>query len=267
MVGPSITPTGETFTRIWSAPRSPGAELRRGTDYPGRGGHRQRRPACLSYCRQRQTRISGREALSSIADEHPVVKLLGTIELIGRARRHRERCSVECWLLENPGGTAMMMSVTDGDGTRRSNMSRCAWLGGRPAPIFRTPTGAHPARRITSDWERFKRSSAASESGTNASLVRPRTARGAPLADAAPGQCVGRQLRRDVIATISDIAVRLPALKPAPGLGRAIEGIGCGRRMNSSPQQISSLTAGRRRLADRLVMQRPADAPRHSGEP
>ena len=216
--------------------------------------------------------------MSSIAGtEHPVVKLLGTIELIGARGAPPPRAMKQCveycaWLLENPGGTAMMMSddLMVAEATRRSNMSRLrGWLGvdahgGAYLPdAYSGRITLHAG--ITSDWEQLQALIGGGVNRVaNASLVHAlELVRGAPLADAAPGQWHwAEQLRHDMIATISDIAVVLArrALK-AGDLDSAQWAIEKGLAVGSEDEQFAATQIqlahlqGDDALADRLVMQ------------
>lgn len=130
-------------------------------------------------------------------------------------------------------------------------------LGIRESP----PTGSSFKRSSAAEWE-----SAATPTG-----ARPRTG-AAPLADAAPGQWHwAEQLRHDMIATISDIAMlaRRALESRRPGLAQwgDREGIGRGledEQFAATQIQLAHLQ-GDDALADRLVMQLdPQDAhPRH----
>lgn len=156
--------------------------------------------------------------------EHPIVRILGTIELCG-AKGHRpsraiKQCIEYCaWLLENPGGTALTMAddLMVAETTRRSNMSRLrTWLGhdsqGRPylPDAYSGRIALHPG--ICSDWEQLQMLIGGGVNRVaNASLVRAlELVRGEPLADAAPGQWYwAEQLRHDIVAMITDIALVL----------------------------------------------------------
>ena len=164
-------------------------------------------------------------AVSSMASaEHPMVKLLGTIELVGARNAPPPRAVKQCieycaWLLENPGGTAIMMAddLMVAETTRRSNMSRLrSWLGADDHGAAYLPDAysgqisLHPA--ITSDWELLQSLLGGGVNRVaNSSLVHAlEFVRGAPLADAAPGQWHwAEQLRQNMVATICDIAVVL----------------------------------------------------------
>jgi hypothetical protein len=155
---------------------------------------------------------------------HPILQLLGPIELLGAAGTMPPRAAKQCleycaWLLENPGRTsqAMVAALAVAEGTRRSNMSRLrTWLGTSPDGEAYLPdayTGRitlHPA--VSSDWQRLQILTAsgvirASDKSLEAALE---VVRGAPLADAAPGQWHwAEELRTDMISCIRDIGLEL----------------------------------------------------------
>ena len=155
---------------------------------------------------------------------HPILQLLGPIELLGATGTVPPRAAKQCleycaWLLENPGSTAqaMVAALAVAEGTRRSNMSRLrSWLGTGPDGEAYLPdayTGRitlHPA--ISSDWQRLQILTStgvnrASDDGLQAALE---LVRGAPLADAAPGQWHwAEELRTDMISCVRDIGVEL----------------------------------------------------------
>ncbi|HLM21123.1 MAG TPA: LysM peptidoglycan-binding domain-containing protein [Propionibacteriaceae bacterium] len=158
------------------------------------------------------------------AVHHPTLQLLGPIELLGATGTVPTRAAKQCleycaWLLENPGTTAqaMVSALAVAEGTRRSNMSRLrSWLGVTPDGEAYLPdayTGRialHPA--VSSDWQRLQILTAtgvnrASDESLQAALE---LVRGAPLADAAPGQWHwAEELRTDMISCVRDIGVEL----------------------------------------------------------
>jgi hypothetical protein len=167
-----------------------------------------------------QTGIAQPGASSS----HPMLQLLGPIELVAAAGKTPPRAAKQCleycaWLLENAGTTAMAMAsaLAVAEGTRRSNMSRLrTWLGSDPSGVPYLPdayTGRitlHPA--VSSDWQRFQilTSPAINRCGTSALRAALSLVRGAPLADAAPGQWHwAEELRTDMISAIRDLGVEL----------------------------------------------------------
>ena len=166
-----------------------------------------------------------------VESEHPVINLLGPVALVGARGQEPNRAIKQCeeycaWLLEYPGssalamGTALMVAET----TRRSNMSRLrSWLGETPEGEPYLPdayTGRislHPG--VSSDWEQFRMyvHGGVNRAGDEALLAALSLVRGAPLADAAPGQWHwAEQLRADMCAAIRDAGVVLA--------GRALDG-------------------------------------------
>lgn len=171
--------------------------------------------------------ISHRPEVSAVtrpATAHPVVSLLGPIELTGARGQTPARATKQCieyaaWILEHPGATSLTMatSLVVAETTRRSNMSRLrTWLGhddnGDPylPEAYSGRIMLHPA--VTSDWEQL---GIIVSGGVNRASVQAlreglELVRGAPLADAAPGQWVwAEQLRLDMIAMITDMAAVL----------------------------------------------------------
>lgn len=159
-----------------------------------------------------------------MSSSHPVLRLLGPIELHGAAGVAPARAARQCleycgWLLEHPGTTAAEMGTVMGvaEGTRRSNVSRLrSWLGSDELDQPYLPDAysgrifLHPA--VSSDWQRLQILTSrginrASTSGLEAAL---QLVRGAPMADAAPGQWHWAEgLRTDMLSAIRDIGVEL----------------------------------------------------------
>jgi LysM repeat protein len=155
---------------------------------------------------------------------HPTLQMLGPIELPGATGTAPARAAKQCleycaWLLENPGSTAqaMVAALAVAEGTRRSNMSRLrSWLGASPEGDAYLPdayTGRitlHPA--VSSDWQWLQILTStgvnrASDDSLHAALE---LVRGAPLADAAPGQWHwAEELRTDMISCVRDIGLEL----------------------------------------------------------
>jgi len=155
---------------------------------------------------------------------HPTLQLLGPVELEGAAGTPPSRAAKQCleycaWILEHPGTTAQAMgsALAVAEGTRRSNMSRLrSWLGADDLDQPYLPDAysgrimLHPA--VSSDWQRLqiltgRGVNRTSSSGLEAAL---QLVRGAPLADAAPGQWHWAEgLRTDMISVIRDIGVEL----------------------------------------------------------
>ena len=158
------------------------------------------------------------------AVHHPTLLLLGPVELAGAKGPVPPRAAKQCleycaWLLENPGTTALAMAaaLAVAEGTRRSNMSRLrSWLGDGPDSEAYLPdayTGRitlHPA--VSSDWQQLQ---LLTLGGVNRSTddrlkIGLDLVRGAPLADAAPGQWYwAEELRTDMISCIRDIGAEL----------------------------------------------------------
>ena len=156
--------------------------------------------------------------------DHPYLRLLGPIDLLGAAgpapTRARRQCEEYCgWLLENPRSVATQMAsaLVVAETTRRSNMSRLrSWLGSDAAGAPYLPEAysgrivLHPA--VESDWRRIQVLTAP---GLNRlapeSLIGVlELVRGAPLADAAPGQWRwAEELRTDMTSLIRDAGVLL----------------------------------------------------------
>ena len=155
---------------------------------------------------------------------HPTLRLLGPIELEGAAGQVPPRADKQCleycgWLLEHPGRTAreMTAALAVAEGTRRSNMSRLrSWLGTSPEGEQYLPDAysgrivLHPA--VSSDWHRLQilTLGGVNRAGDDALFAALELVRGAPLADAAPGQWHwAEELRTDMISTVRDIGVEL----------------------------------------------------------
>lgn len=162
--------------------------------------------------------------------DHPTLLVLGPVELLGAAGDPPPRAAKQCleycgWLLEHPGRTArdMASALAVAEGTRRSNMSRLrGWLGADADGELYLPdayTGRialHPA--VSSDWQQVQILTAGgvNRSGDEALRAVLQLLRGAPLADAAPGQWHwAEELRTDMISCLRDVGVELT--------GRALE--------------------------------------------
>ncbi|MBI4901018.1 MAG: LysM peptidoglycan-binding domain-containing protein [Actinobacteria bacterium] len=155
---------------------------------------------------------------------HPTLMLLGPIQLRGAAgpppARAERSCIEYCaWMVEHPGATAshMASALLVAEGTRRSNVSRLrGWLGtGRDGTTYLPE--AYTGRLyldplVSSDWQRLQ---ALVSPGINrvpvTTLVSAlKLVRGAPLADAAPGQWHwAEELRTDMVSMIRDIGVQV----------------------------------------------------------
>lgn len=155
---------------------------------------------------------------------HPQLRLLGPVDMVGARGVFPTRASKQCleycgWLLRYPGQTAMTMagSLLVAEGTRRSNMSRLRlWLGadneGEPylPEAYSGRIRLHPC--VTSDWEAVMvLVNAGVQSTSEANLIETlKLVRGAPLADAAPGQWHwAEEWRCDMVALIRDVGVVL----------------------------------------------------------
>lgn len=154
----------------------------------------------------------------------PLLRMLGPIDLVDAAGPAPERAARQCleycaWILENPGSTAVEMaaSLLVADSTRRSNMSRLrAWLGedadGNPYLPDAYSGRIHLADEVGSDWEQFRALIAPGVLRTSPERLRMalELVRGAPLADAAPGQWQwAEEMRSDMVASIRDVALVL----------------------------------------------------------
>ena len=155
---------------------------------------------------------------------HPILQLLGPVLLVGARGVDPPRASKQCleycgWLLEHPGTTAQAMAsaLVVAEGTRRSNMSRLrTWLGadadGQPylPDAYTGRIVLHPS--VSSDWQRLQILTAAGVNRTSTNGLRAalELVRGAPLADAAPGQWHwAEELRTDMISVLRDIGVEV----------------------------------------------------------
>lgn len=155
---------------------------------------------------------------------HPRLLLIGPAELPGAAgpeptRSKQQLIELCAWLVEHPNGTAGQMAagMAIAESTRRSNLSRLRnWLGNDPdgepylPDAYSGRISLHPG--ITSDWQQLQLLLAPgvlhlAESTLVAALE---LVRGAPLADAAPGQWYwAEELRTDISAALRDVGVVL----------------------------------------------------------
>lgn len=155
---------------------------------------------------------------------HPTLLLLGPVTLVGakgiEPTRARMQCAEYCaWIHENPGRTATAMNreLLVADSTRRSNLSRLrAWLGsddeGQPylPDAYSGRIALHPA--ISTDWERAQLllAGGVNRASQDALVDVLRLVRGAPLADAAPGNWGWAEaMRVDMVSTLRDVGVVL----------------------------------------------------------
>lgn len=158
------------------------------------------------------------------APRHPTIQLLGPIDLIGTTGTRPNRAVLQCieyctWLLENPGSTAQAMAaaLAVAEGTRRSNVSRLrTWLGSDDLGDPYLPD-AYSGRimlspYVSSDWHRLQilTGSGVNRCSTEGLCRALELVRGAPLADAAPGQWHwAEEMRTDMVSVIRDIGVEL----------------------------------------------------------
>ncbi|MBA8793592.1 LysM repeat protein [Friedmanniella endophytica] len=206
----------------------------------------------------------GREELSAVrvtetgrGEQHPVVNLLGPIELRGAAGPRPTRAVKQCieycaWLLEHPGSSAQAMAnaLAVAEGTRRSNVSRLrTWLGEDEDGHGYLPDAysgrIQLAPTVTSDWHRLQMLTHAGVNltGTDGLVAALGLVRGAPLADAAPGQWHwAEELRTDMVSVVRDIAVELADRALASGdLDRARWA--AGRGLTAAPRDERLMAA------------------------
>lgn len=156
--------------------------------------------------------------------DQPTILLLGPVELIGARGERPSRASRQCleyaaWLLEHPGATSRMMAaeLDVAEGTRRSNMSRLrSWLGSTDDGERYLPEAysgrieLHPA--VTSDWNQLQLLTIGGVNRIGDDNLRAvlQLVRGAPLADAAPGQWHwAEELRTDMSSLVRDTGLVL----------------------------------------------------------
>ncbi|MFP5417448.1 MAG: LysM peptidoglycan-binding domain-containing protein [Actinomycetes bacterium] len=157
-----------------------------------------------------------------VRSDGPRLGLLGPVELTGCAGAPPIRAVRQCieycaWLHLSNGGTAVQMTqaLLVADGTRRSNLSRLrSWLGGRPDGTLFLPD-AYSGRialdaAVTSDWQDLAllTSGGVNRQPLDRLVAALQLVRGAPLADAAPGQWGwAEEFRADAAALIRDVGV------------------------------------------------------------
>jgi hypothetical protein len=155
---------------------------------------------------------------------HPTLMLLGPIQLRGAAgpppARAERSCIEYCaWMVEHSGATAshMASALLVAEGTRRSNVSRLrGWLGTGPDGTTYLPE-AYTGRLyldplVSSDWQRLQTlvSPGINRVPVTTLVSALKLVRGAPLADAAPGQWHwAEELRTDMVSMIRDIGVQV----------------------------------------------------------
>lgn len=155
------------------------------------------------------------------AVDGPRLLLLGPVEIEGERgkapSKGKRRCLEYCaWLLENPGAvpTQMSRAMFVSEATRRSNLSRLrTWLGqdavGRPF-LPEAYTGRIELQGVTSDWQQFEELLGRGVNVVDRTVLREALSlvRGAPMADAAPGEWAwASQLRQTMVDMIRDAAV------------------------------------------------------------
>lgn len=155
---------------------------------------------------------------------HPRLLLIGPADLVDASGPEPTRARLQlvelcAWLLENPGGTATQMAagMALAEGTRRSNLSRLrAWLGDdadAEAYLPEAYSGRITLHRgITSDWHQVQvMLRPGVERVPDSTLIAAlELVRGAPLADAAPGQWYwAEELRTEISAALRDVGVVL----------------------------------------------------------
>ncbi len=155
---------------------------------------------------------------------HPRLLLLGPAELQGttgnQPQRSRQQLVELCgWLLEHPGCTANQMAsgLAIAESTRRSNLSRLrAWLGDDPdgepylPDAYSGRISLHPG--VTSDWQQVQilLGPGITRVSDGTLIAALQAVRGAPLADAAPGQWYwAEELRTEITAVLRDVGVVL----------------------------------------------------------
>ncbi len=155
---------------------------------------------------------------------HPTLMLLGPIQLLGAAgpppARAERSCIEYCaWMVEHPGATASQMAAAllVAETTRRSNVSRLrGWLGimedGTPYLPEAYSGRLYLDATVSSDWQRLLTlvSPGINRVPITTLVSALRLVRGAPLADAAPGQWQwAEELRTDMASLIRDIGARV----------------------------------------------------------
>lgn len=151
----------------------------------------------------------------------PRLLLLGPVEIEGQRGKEpskgKRRCLEYCaWLLENPGSvpTQMSRAMFVSEATRRSNLSRLrTWLGqdavGRPY-LPEAYTGRIELQGVTSDWQQFEELLGRGINVVDRTVLHEALSlvRGAPMADAAPGEWAwASRLRQTMVDMIRDAAV------------------------------------------------------------
>ena len=169
---------------------------------------------------------------SSSAGPSPVLRLLGPVDLVGArgqipSKARRQCLEYAAWILAHPGArsTQMSDSLLVAETTRRSNLSRLRrWLGnddsGEPYLADAYDGRLRLCDEITTDWEHLEvLITAGVARATDAALAGALDlVRGAPLADAAPGQWLwAEEWRLEMVQTIRDIGAELARRRMAEG--------------------------------------------------
>lgn len=168
-----------------------------------------------------------RDQEAQVNNSNPILLMLGPVTLESARGKIPPRALKQCqeycaWLLEHPGASAAQMtrSLLVAEGTRRSNMSRLrSWLGsdeeGNPylPEAYSGRIRLHPG--VSSDWEQFRTMLVGGVDRASETVLRRalELVRGAPLADAAPGQWSWAEpLRVAMASMIRDTGLRLGRL-------------------------------------------------------
>ena len=155
---------------------------------------------------------------------HPRLLLIGPAELHHTSgpepARSRQQLTELCaWMVEHPNSTATQMSsgLALAESTRRSNLSRLRnWLGSDEAgepylpDAYSGRISLHPG--VTSDWQQLQVLLAPGipRVADKTLVTALELVRGAPLADAAPGQWYwAEELRTDIASALRDVGVAL----------------------------------------------------------
>ncbi|MDN5562214.1 MAG: LysM peptidoglycan-binding domain-containing protein [Luteococcus sp.] len=182
-------------------------------------------PNLTLFNRRRPTTHEDQEApVDPTAFNHPTLLLLGPVDLQGcrgeaPTRARRQCVEYAAWIQQHPGRTSSQMAreLMVAETTRRSNMSRLRnWLGTDPDGQLYLPDAysgrieLHPA--VTSDWEHLQLliGTGINRTSTDGLVEALGMVRGAPLADAAPGQWHwAEEMRTDMASVARDIGLVL----------------------------------------------------------
>ena len=206
----------------------------------------------------------------------PRLMVLGPVTLVGATGAPPDRSARACqetcgWLLRHPGQTApaMAAAMMVAEGTRRSNVSRLRlWLGCDEANQAYLPEAYSGQLQlhqgVTSDWEALQLLVVGGvNQASDQSLVQAlQLVRGAPLADAAPGQWNWAEAwRTEMMCQIRDIGVVLGKRALARGdselarwaINRAMLACPSDEQLMASLLQTEQL-AGNRAEVERIAM-------------